>query len=102
MEKGNLMIRTRATTALLALGLLCGAGLASAQYYQGPQGPPPQAWEAPPPQFVEAQQRGYHDGVEGARKMCIRDSCTTSPSPPGNAPRTPAYKLKSAGKSYGL
>ena len=62
------MIRTRATTALLALGLLCGAGLASAQYYQGPQGPPPQAWEAPPPQFVEAQQRGYHDGVEGARK----------------------------------
>jgi hypothetical protein len=61
------MIRNRTTTALLALALLSGAGLASAQYYQGPQGPP-QAWEAPPPQFVEAQQRGYHDGAEGARK----------------------------------
>ena len=59
------MIRNRATTALLALALLSGAGLASAQYYQGP---PPRAWEAPPAQFIAAQQRGYHDGVEGARK----------------------------------
>ena len=58
------MIHSRTSTALLALALLSGAGLASAQYYQGP----PQAWEAPPSQFIAAQQRGYHDGVEGARK----------------------------------
>jgi hypothetical protein len=56
------MIRTRVTTALLAIAMLSGTGLATAQY-----GPPP-AWEAPPPQFIAAQQRGYHDGVEGARK----------------------------------
>ena len=56
------MIRNHATTALLSLALISGAGLASAQY-----GPPP-AWEAPPQQFIAAQQRGYHDGVEGARK----------------------------------
>jgi hypothetical protein len=59
------MIRNRATTALLALSLLTGTGVAAAQYYQGP---PPRAWEAPPPQFIAAQQRGYRDGVEGARK----------------------------------
>jgi len=57
----------RLTTALLSLTLL--SGLAVAQY--GPP-PPPQAyaqgWEAPPSQFIAAQQRGYHDGVEGARK----------------------------------
>jgi len=59
------MIRNRATTALLALALLSGAGFVSAQYYQVP---PPRAWEAPPAQFIAAQQRGYRDGVEGARK----------------------------------
>jgi hypothetical protein len=57
-----------ATAALLALAL--PIGIASAQYYQGPP-PPPQyqgGWEAPPAQFIAAQQRGYRDGVEGARK----------------------------------
>jgi hypothetical protein len=57
------MNKTCLTTALLSLTLF--AGIASAQY--GPP-PPPQAWEAPPSQFIAAQQRGYHDGVEGARK----------------------------------
>jgi hypothetical protein len=61
------MKTTRTLTALLSFALL--TGLASAQYYQGP---PPQAsaqpWEAPPAQFIAAQQRGYRDGVEGARK----------------------------------
>ncbi len=39
-------------------------------YYQ--QGPPPgyqpQPWEAPPPEFQEVERRGFHDGIEGARK----------------------------------
>jgi hypothetical protein len=56
-------------TALLALAL--PAGIASAQYYQGPPQQPQYqdgGWEAPPGQFIAAQQRGYRDGVDGARK----------------------------------
>jgi len=64
------MTTTRRMTTLLSLTLL--AGVASAQnFQQGPPPPPPaygQGWEAPPSQFIAAQQRGYHDGVEGARK----------------------------------
>ena len=58
--------------AILTLSL--ATGFASAQYYQGPPPPPqqggyaPQPWEAPPAQFIAAQQRGYRDGVIGARK----------------------------------
>jgi hypothetical protein len=59
------MNKTRIATALLSLSLF--AGIASAQY--GPPPPPPQAgWEAPPPQFAAARQRGYQDGIVGARK----------------------------------
>jgi ribosome modulation factor len=37
--------------------------------YQGPPpGYAPQPWEAPPSEYQEVQQRGFHDGVEGARK----------------------------------
>jgi hypothetical protein len=63
------MTRTRTATALLSLALLASAGIATAQYYQGPPGPTPQqgSWDAPPPQFVAAEQRGYRDGVRGAR-----------------------------------
>lgn len=39
---------------------------------QGPPPPgygPPQSWEAPPSQYQqEIQRRGFHDGIEGARK----------------------------------
>jgi ribosome modulation factor len=69
------------TTNQIAAGLLAmammTAGAAVAQYGP-PQGPPPPpqgygqdqggGWEAPPPEFAAAQQRGYHDGIEGARK----------------------------------
>ena len=69
------------TTKQIAAGLLAmammTAGVAAAQYGP-PQGPPPPpqvygqdqggGWEAPPPEFAAAQQRGYHDGIEGARK----------------------------------
>ena len=40
-----------------------------------PQGPPPPGygqsqggWDAPPAEFREFQRKGFHDGVEGARK----------------------------------
>ncbi|ADW70558.1 hypothetical protein [Granulicella tundricola] len=60
----------------LAIALLTTAS-AFAQGYGGPPPPPqgygqgpggPGGWEAPPPEFQAAQARGYHDGVEGARK----------------------------------
>lgn len=55
----------------LSLTLLAGTAAASAQYFGPPA--PPQAygqggWDAPPPEFREAMRRGFHDGVEGARK----------------------------------
>ncbi len=56
----------------LAAGVLFAAGSAQAQYQQGPPPPPPGAyqggWDAPPPEFQDAARRGYHDGIEGARK----------------------------------
>lgn len=64
---------TRLTAPLLLFATLASATLASAQYY----GPPPQqpgygqgggGWDAAPPEFRAAQQRGFHDGIEGARR----------------------------------
>ncbi len=58
-------------TALAAL-LLAAPG-AKAQYGP-PQGPPPGyqggqgGWDGPPQEFNDAQRRGFHDGIEGARK----------------------------------
>ena len=66
------MNRTRIITSIFSLTLLTGCGLANAQqYYQGPPPPPQYAqggWDAPPPEFAAAQQRGYRDGIEGARR----------------------------------
>lgn len=58
--------------AAVAVGLLMtlSTGAMVAQYY----GPPPAryaqdpAWDQTPPEFRAAQQRGFHDGIEGARK----------------------------------
>ncbi len=68
-------------TGKTILGVLAGAallaGTSPAIFAQGPppppppgyyQGGPPQPWEAPPPEFQEIERRGFHDGVEGARK----------------------------------
>jgi hypothetical protein len=54
----------------LLLALLAGTAAADAQYYQGPPPQPmyAQNWMAPPPEFAAAQQRGFHDGIEGAKK----------------------------------
>lgn len=50
-----------------------------AQYYGPPQGPPPGnygqgydrgpgGWDQAPPEFRDAQRRGFRDGIEGARR----------------------------------
>ena len=55
----------------LSLAMLASLASASAQYYGPPQQPgygQAPAWDAAPPEFRAAQQRGFHDGVEGARK----------------------------------
>ena len=69
------LTRTTRLNACLAPALLLAlsAGAASAQYYgPPPQGPgnygPAQPWESAPPEFRQAMQRGFHDGVEGARR----------------------------------
>ena len=60
---------------VLSLALLTGTASAVAQAY----GPPPQpgygqgyggggGWDTVPPEFRAAQQRGFHDGIEGARR----------------------------------
>ncbi len=64
-------MKTRAlTVATLALFMASTTGVMVAQYY----GPPPpryaqeRGWDQVPPEFRAAQQRGFHDGIEGARR----------------------------------
>lgn len=63
--------------ALAGAMLLMGSGMAMAQYYGQPAPPPPPqyqqgygqgGWEQAPPEFRAAEQRGFHDGIEGAKK----------------------------------
>jgi hypothetical protein len=53
----------------LSLGL---PGWFAARAHAAPQGPPAGyeqgGWDTPPPEFREVQRRGFHDGIEGARK----------------------------------
>ena len=62
---------TRWIAPVLTLAMAASSALAVAQYY-GPPPPPPGygqgGWDVPPGEFRAAQQRGFHDGVEGARK----------------------------------
>jgi hypothetical protein len=50
------------------------AGLVTARASGVPQVPPPgygqdrDAWDAPPQELQEIQRRGFHDGIDGARK----------------------------------
>jgi len=64
------MTTNRIIAPSLLLALLAGATVADAQYYQGPPPQPmyAQSWMTPPPEFAAAQQRGFHDGIEGAKK----------------------------------
>lgn len=68
------MRSTRWIAPVLSLAMAASTAVATAQYY-GPQQPPPPpgyggggGWDVPPGEFRAAQQRGFHDGVEGARK----------------------------------
>jgi hypothetical protein len=61
--------------AIPAFALLLGVtGLGSAKAYAAPQGPPPpgfgheHGWDTPPGEWNDIQRRGFHDGMEGARK----------------------------------
>jgi ribosome modulation factor len=55
-----------------AFVLLLGFPAALPAQYAQPGPPPPGygagGWDAPPSEFNEIQQRGFHDGIEGARK----------------------------------
>jgi hypothetical protein len=54
--------------------LLLSSTGAFAQYAQPQGGPPPPGygapggWDAPPQEFADVARRGFHDGMEGARK----------------------------------
>jgi hypothetical protein len=69
LAEGSMKKRGLATGAVgLLMGLSTGAMVA--QYY----GPPPAryaqepGWDQVPTEFRAAQQRGFHDGIEGARR----------------------------------
>src|SRR5580700_8195233 len=65
------MTPTRIIAPSLLLALLAGTAAADAPYYQGPPPQQPmyaQSWMTPPHEFAAAQQRGFHDGIEGAKK----------------------------------
>ncbi len=62
--------------AIPTLALLLGATcLVTARSYASPPGPPTPAvgqdrgdWDVPPGELNDLQRRGFHDGIEGARK----------------------------------
>ena len=64
------------SASLLSAALLLGSSSALAQYGRGPGGPPPSGyaqggpggWDAPPSGYSEIGQRGFHDGMDGAKK----------------------------------
>ena len=68
------MRTTRLAASALSVALLAGSGLAMCAQNYGPPPPPPGAgypqegWYNVPPEFREVQQRGFHDGIEGARR----------------------------------
>lgn len=57
---------TSRKTMIAVLAFATSVCVPSAILAQGP--PPHEAWETPPSEYHEIGQRGYHDGVEGARK----------------------------------
>ena len=69
-----MVLSRRLASAVVLLGMV-SAGVSQAEV-QAQYGPPPQErysqepglWNAPPAEFAAAQQRGFRDGVDGARK----------------------------------
>ena len=60
-------IRALAAAALIMFAASTTAPLV-AQYYGRPAPGYAQDWEQVPPEFRAAQQRGFHDGIEGAKR----------------------------------
>ena len=60
------------TLSMLAVAAGVAGISASHAYAVAPQGQAyiqdGQAWDAPPAEFRDVQRRGFHDGIEGARK----------------------------------
>ncbi len=67
MNLKNLMEMAVVSACLVPLGAMPLAAMGAAaltpvSYAQGP------GWDAPPPELDEVSRRGFHDGIEGARK----------------------------------
>lgn len=64
----------RRIAASSVIGLLLSSAAAISAQYAPPPGPPPPGygapggWDAPPQEFADVARRGFHDGLEGARK----------------------------------
>src|SRR5262252_4024592 len=69
-DRGGSMRTRGLTVAAIALFMASTTGVMVAQYY----GPPPArymqepGWDQVPPEFRAAQQRGFRDGIEGAKR----------------------------------
>lgn len=62
---------TRTGIAVLAAALVCGGGYVPHSFAAQPPGynDRGRGWDAPPDEFrSEIQRRGFHDGIEGARR----------------------------------
>jgi hypothetical protein len=67
------MVLKKLATASLGVILVSSASGLCAQYGPPPGPPPPGyaqgGWDAPPPEIAnDTMRRGFHDGIEGARK----------------------------------
>jgi hypothetical protein len=64
-------LRRLTIAGTLVLLLTSGPGIYAQYAAQGPPPPGyggPGGWDAPPGEFGDAARRGFHDGLEGARK----------------------------------
>jgi hypothetical protein len=72
LKQGALAVLAIATTLAFGPNVVLAQGPPPGYQGGGPppgyQGGQPQPWEVPPSEFQDIQRRGFHDGIEGARK----------------------------------
>jgi hypothetical protein len=68
MISKRFMIQTLALMPVVVIFAAAGPGTRSASAAPLPAAYGQEPWEVPPGEFNDIQRRGYHDGVEGARK----------------------------------
>ena len=62
-------MKKRALAAAATILFIASTGAPLVAQYYGPSNPGyTQGWEQIPPEFRAAQQRGFHDGIEGAKR----------------------------------